>query len=187
MTKEFFNTNIFRKAAFILSCFFFSACENDPKLIEDLTSNKVLVEEATDIKTFLSQNGQMKARLIAPYMLRYQSDTIYVEFPRSLHVDFYDSTGRMGSHVDALYGKYFENQNKVYLRDSVVVYNTQGDTLRCPDLWWDQGSQRVFTDKDVRIRKGQDIFFGKGLEAKQDLSEINIKRATGRVLVKEGF
>ena len=93
----------------------------------------------------------------------------------------------MGSHVDALYGKYFENLNKVYLRDSVVVYNTQGDTLRCPDLWWDQNSQRFYTEKDVRIRKGQDIFFGKGLEAKQDLTEINIKRATGRVLVKEGF
>ena len=178
---------ILKRAAFLSGCFFFFACENDPKTIKELTEKKIMVEEAKDIETFLSQGGKMKAKLWAPYMLRYQADTIYVEFPRSLHVNFFDSTGKVESHLDALYGKYFETLNKVYLRDSVLVYNIQGDTLRCPDLWWDQNSQKIYTDKNVRIWKGGDIFFGKGMEAKQDLTEINIKQATGRVTVPDSL
>jgi LPS export ABC transporter protein LptC len=169
-------TPYLRIAAFVLVCFFFSACENDPKVIEEWTRNKVMVEEAENIQTFFSQGSRMRAKLWSPYMLRNQSDTQFVEFPKTLHVDFFDSTGKVESHLDALYGKYYESLKKVYLRDSVLVYNMQGDTLRCPDLWWDQNGQKFYTDKAVRIRKGGDLYFGNGMEAKQDLTEVHIKQ-----------
>lgn len=40
-------------------------------------------EEATDIESYLSQNGVMKARLKAPKTIRFYADTIYVEFPQN--------------------------------------------------------------------------------------------------------
>ena len=175
------------KAAFILGCFFFWGCENDEGTIEEWTKNAVMIEEAKNIETYLSQGNTMRAKLRAPYMLRYQADTVYVEFTKSLHVDFFDTAGKTDSQLDALYGKYYESLNKVYLRDSVVVFNVQGDTLRSPDLWWDQNSQRFFTDKRVRIRKGGNMLHGIGFEAKQDLSDIRIKKATGQVFVADSL
>ena len=180
-----FHKKILQAACFI-SCLFVFSCENDQRTIDAWTKTKKLVEEGKNIEAVMSQNGQLKAKLMAPYMLRYESDTLYIEFPKSLHVNFYDSTGKVQSHLDAKYGKYFENLNKVYLRDSVVVFNNEGDTLRSPDLWWDQSTQKIYTDKHVRVRKSGNLIFGSnGLTANQDLSEINIKQITGTVAVPD--
>ena len=165
----------------------FSGCENKQEDIDTWTKPAVLVEEASDIQTFLSQGGRMRAKLWSPKMFRYQADTVYVEFPRALHVNFFDSTGAVESHLDSRYGKYFETLNKVYLRDSVVVYNLRGDTLQTPELWWDQGSQKFFTSKRVRIRKGGHLVYGIGMEARQDLTDINIKEVTGSLTVPDSI
>jgi hypothetical protein len=101
------------KAAILFSCFFFSACENDQQSIDEWTENKLMVEKATDVTSLFSQSGELRARLKAPVMLRYQSDTVVVEFPNSLHVDFFDSSRNRESWLDARYGKYFESLNKV--------------------------------------------------------------------------
>jgi LPS export ABC transporter protein LptC len=186
MTDRLLHKNIF-KAAFFLGCFFFWGCENDEKTIEEWSRSKAMVEEAKQIETYMSQGNHMRAKLWAPYMLRYEADTIFVEFPRTLHVNFFDSTGKTDSHLDALYGKYYESLNKVYLRDSVVVFNVQGDTLKCPDLWWDQNTQKFYTDKNVRVRKSGNILYGVGLDAMQDLSNIHIKKVTGQFFVADSL
>lgn len=166
----------------VCSCFFFLSCENDQKAIDDLTKPKAMIEEAKNIESYLSQGSMLKAKLMAPYMLRSESDTTFVEFPKSLHVDFYDSTGKVDSHLDSKYGKYYESLNKVYLRDSVLVYNLQGDSMRSPDLWWDQNTQRIYTDKKVWVKKGGTVLTGQnGMESRQDLSDINIKQVTGPI------
>ena len=178
--------HILVQAAIVGSCLFFLGCENDERTIRDWTEKKVMVETATDITTFFSQSGRQKAYLMAPLMLRYQSDTVYVEFPKSLHVDFYDSLAKRESWLDARYGKYFESFNRVQLRDSVKVINIAGDTLTTSELWWDQNERKFYTDKVVRIAtKDKRISGGKGLEAGQDLSWYIIKNPSGTVLVDD--
>jgi len=180
--------NNFRKsAAIVCSCFFFLACENSQKDIEAITSTKAMVEEAKQIETYLSQGSTLKAKLWAPYMIRTSTDTIFVEFPKSLHVNFFDSLGRVDSHLDSRYGKYYESLNKVYLRDSVLVYNMQGDSLRSPDLWWDQNTQMFYTDKNVWIKRQGTVLLGKGMDSRQDLSDIHIKQVTGLVDVPDSL
>jgi len=187
MNKLLSHTSL-QRAAMVFSCFFFWACENDQKTIDDLLKPKVMIEEARNIETFMSQGGVLKAKLWAPYMLRSTGDTTYVEFTKTLHVNFFDSLGRLDSHLDALYGKYYENLNKVYLRDSVLVYNMQGDSLRSPDLWWDQNKQIFYTDKKVWIKRQGTIINGQnGMESKQDLSDIVVRQASGLVDVPDSL
>ena len=173
---NFFANHKFLQAAILCSCLFFFACENDDKTINEWTEKVVLVEEATNVETFFSQNGKLRARLHAPLMIRSQSDTTYTEFPKTLHVDFYDSLLKKESFLDARYGKYFENQNRVWLRDSIQVINTRGDTLTTSELWWDQNTQKFYTDKEVHIiQKTKNIYGGKGMEASQDFTTFIIK------------
>ena len=174
---------------FWFAAFLFTSCENDEKTIKNLTEKVVSQEVATDIESYLSQNGQVKAKLKAPLMIRVSADTIYVEFPNTLHCDFYDDSTKIETRLDSKYGKYFESLNKVYLRDSVVVITIQGDTLKAPDLWWDQNTQMFHTDK-YAIYKGinKDIYGGKGLRATQDLKSIIFDYPTGTVKYSEsGF
>lgn len=172
-----------------LAAILFTGCENDVRVIKELTEKKVLKEEAISIEGYLSQEGKMKAKLTAPLMLRVADDTLYVEFPNSLHVDFYDDNANIESRLDSKYGKYFENMGKVYLRDSVTVITVKGDTLRSPDLWWDQNTKLFYTDKyAVYHGIGKVIHGGKGLVATQDLNSVTFNNPTGTIQTsQDGF
>ena len=180
--------NFFKSACLFLACCFFCSCENDDAAIEEWTKSVVMVEEARNIETYFSQNGTLKARLRAPLMIRAQDDTVYTEFPNTLHVDFYDTLAIRESWLDAKYGNYYENLNKVLLRDSVTVINTKGDTLMTSELWWDQNAKKFYTDKPVTYNSTtRNIRGSEGLEASQDLTDVTFKQSTGRVLVEDKF
>lgn len=177
-----------RTAALVLSCcFVLAACENDQQEVDNLFRKKILLEEAIQIESYLSEKGVVKAKLTAPYMLRRQADSAYMEFPRSLHVDFYDSTTRIESILDARYAKYFEYDRKILLRDNVVVINTiNGDTLRTSELWWDQNKSEFYTTAPARIhQRTQTMFAAKGLRAAQDLSWKEFNGASGQFLTTD--
>lgn len=174
-------------AILIMLAALLASCENDKKKIEEWTKDVVMKEEASKVEAYLSQDGKLRARLTAPLMYRFSKDTLITEFPKTMHVDFYNDSLVKESWLDCLYGKYLESLNKVYLRDSVVVINIKGDTLKCQDLWWDQNTKMFTSDKYAEYRtKDRKIYPGKGLEATQDFSLITFKEVTGVLKVKEG-
>jgi len=184
-----------RKGGFLLlltGTVFFAGCSDKEKQAA-IHARQIVPEEVLGIESLLSEpytdstgklSAKVKGKLTAPFMLRYpRADTPYAEFPRTLHVDFYDATMAVESQMDALYGKYFDNQGKVFLRDSVVVKNIQkGDTVRCKELWWDQRSEKFTTDDSVRIYTKDKILFGNGMEADQNFRWYTIKHLTGTIL-----
>jgi LPS export ABC transporter protein LptC len=177
-------SNTKRMAALLISCLFLYSCENDIEEVDALMKRQTAVEEALQVTSYLSQEGLMKAKLTSPYMLRYQSDTAaFLEFPRTMHVDFYNDSLVIESILDAKYARYREHEDKVYLRDSVVVINKlRGDTLKTDELWWDQNTQEFYTDKPVEIHQPDKTVYGHGLRAAQDFSWYDIFNITGTVL-----
>jgi LPS export ABC transporter protein LptC len=176
-------------AALAGGCLFFAACENDEKVLKSLQEKKITVEEVKGVESYLSQQGKMKAKLTAPLMNRYMADSPYVEFPKTLHVDFFEPNDslKIESKLDALYGKYLESSNKVLLRDSIVVVNLiKKDTLWCQELYWDQNTEMFYTDKPVRIRTQDRILLGTGMEATQKFDRWTIKQPRGTVGVPAG-
>lgn len=182
-------TKHFYAAVLITGCCFVCSCENDPREVEEWTKNVVMVEEGKSVESYLSQEGIVKAKLRAPLMLRVMADSEYVEFPNTLHVDFYNDSAKIQTWLDCKYGKYFERRNQVYLRDSVIVINVNGDTLKAPELWWDQNTKLFYTDSIAQYHSAdKKIHGGKGLVATQDMSEVTFKMPTGPVQVpKDGM
>lgn len=180
MTNNNYYTYFF-KAMLLSGCFFISSCENSLEDIAKITSKKIGVEEAIDVNILYSLGDKTKARLSAPYMLRHEDAVPYIEFTKTVHTDFFDDSLRLESKLDAHYGKYMETESKVYLRDSVVVFNTKGDTLYCNELYWDRSKpgREFFTDKPVRIRTPSQIIDGDGLDAPQDFKSWHIINGRG--------
>jgi len=179
MINSFFHKNIFT-AAVLTGCFFMCACENDLNEVRELGRKKASIDEGKNIDSYLSMNGKMRAHLTAPLLLRYQGDSAKkAEFPKSLHVDFFNDSLKIESQLNARYGRYLENDNKVFLRDSVVAFNIKGDTLFCEELYWDQNTGKFYTDKKVTISKGfrSSLFIGlDGMTCNQDLSDLHLFR-----------
>lgn len=163
------------------------ACENDINVVKNLGKSRIGVEEGKNILTYWSSGGKVKAKLTAPFMFRYLYDSPRVVFPHSVHVDFYDSTLQVESQLFAKYGQYIESQNKVYLRDSVIVFNVKKDTLWCDDLYWDQNLGTFSTEKPVRIYQSNPIqrLRGIGMTADQNFKWFQLKKVTGPVQVPD--
>jgi LPS export ABC transporter protein LptC len=146
------------------------SCGNSDEVIKQYNSKSLGVEEIKNADINYTLGGKAKAKLLSPLMLRVQEASPYVEFPNKLHVDFFNDSGKQESKLDAHYGKYFESESKVFLKDSVRVINLSGDTLYCDELWWDRTrkGREFYTDKPVRIRKKMEVINGTGMEAAQD-------------------
>jgi len=170
--------NIFIAAGFGL---LLGSCENNEKDLPTFRKKQNVVDEAWEVLIYYSTNAKVTAKLTAPFMLNSQSDSPYVEFPKTLHVDFYNDSLIVESQMDARYGKYFQVLNKVFLKDSVIVKNIlKGDTMHCRELWWDQKEKKFYTDKPVRIfKKGGTRIDGLGFEAPEDFSGYTIMKITG--------
>jgi len=179
----------------VLAACLAAACGDNKKTAKPTGPRKIVPEEVDSVVSMLSEpnsdpnnklTAKVKGKLTAPYMLRFpRPDTPYAEFPRSLHVDFYNDSMQIESRLDARYGKYFQNQEKVFLRDSVVVMNLiKKDTVHCRTLWWDQHTELFTTDDPVRIYTPTEILYGTGMDADQNFRWYRIKHMTGQVLTQ---
>lgn len=163
----------------------FPACENNPEVVNNLSSKNLGVEEAKNVDINYTLAGRAKAKLLSPLMLRVQDTLPYVEFPKTLHVDFFNDSAKRESLLDALYGKYFESQSKILLRDSIRFIGLKnGDTLYCQELFWDRNRPiyQFYTDKPVQIRTKTQVIYGEdGFETNQDFSEKLVKRVVNSI------
>ena len=174
-------SRLFQGHIFLLvSILFLSSCGNSDAALNEYNSKSLGIEEIKNADINYTLGGKAKAKLLSPLMLRVQETNPYVEFPKTLHVDFYNETGQVDSRLDAKYGKYFDSESKVFLKDNVRVINVKGDTLYCDELWWDRNrtGNEFYTGKPVRIRTKMQIIDGVGMEARQDFKNWVIKNVT---------
>lgn len=177
INRTYHNCTLF--TSFLIGCFFvFTACENDINTVKNLGKKIVGVDEAKNVESYMSQNGKTKAKLIAPSMLLTQDEYgKKIEYPKTLRVDFFDDSLHIQSKLFARYGSYSEKDSKIFLKDSVIVFNVKGDTLISKELYWDQTTQRFSTDKEVYISNSQPVrqtLIGIGFSSDQNLTDVHI-------------
>jgi len=156
-------------------------CSNNVQEVRDLGIHKAGKEEANNVTAYMSEGGKQKAKLTSPYMQHVTQDTAKMIFPKSLHVEFYDSTGKVESRLFAKFAINYENLRKVLLQDSVLVYNMTGDTMRTNELWWDQNKQLFYTDKKVHTKQQGNDIYSVGMTSDQAFKNIHffqISRST---------
>ncbi len=169
------------------SAIFLTACENNENEVNSLNKKELGIEIAKQVNINFTTGGKTKAILTSPLMLRYQDSIPYVEFPNSLHVDFYNEQAQKESKLDARYARYKESEKKIFLKDSIVIINMlKGDTLYCDELYWDRArvGNEFYTDKPVRIRTANGTQQnGTGMDASQDFKTWHITYPTGPLQV----
>jgi LPS export ABC transporter protein LptC len=181
----FLKSDIKIMATFFWGCIFLLSCENSKEEIDKLTKKNLGIEEAVKVNINYTLGGKAKAILQSPLMLRVQDTTPYVEFPKKIHVDFYNDSTKIESILDAKYAKYIESQSKILLRDSVRFIGLKnGDTLYCDELYWDRNrpTYQFYTDKPVQIRTKTHTINGVGFETSQDFKDKLIYRVTNSII-----
>ncbi|PZP49531.1 MAG: LPS export ABC transporter periplasmic protein LptC [Pseudopedobacter saltans] len=132
----------------------FAACKNDLSEVRALDVKNANIEKGTMINAYMSVEGRIQSHLTAPVMNRSTRDSNMTEFPKSLNVYLYNDSGtKVATYVFAKYGRYVGSRDLVLLKDSVVIYNDNKDTLRTSELYWDKRTNKLYTSKQVWVHQ----------------------------------
>ena len=142
------------------------------------------LRQADSIKVFYTEKEILKTILQAKKLNEFQNGDR--EFPEGIYIEFYDKTGKMTSTLRANTAYFFKEENKWRGRGKVEVVNIEKkQQLNSEELFWKPDTRKIFTDKFVTITDKEDVIYGTGLMADQDLSNYSLKNTSGNVHVNE--
>lgn len=139
----------------------------------------------TGAEYHFTDSGRVRNLLRAGRIEEYKGEPGHTVIEQGLELVFYGRDGAQNSVLTARRGLILPAQKRMQVFEQVVFVNAKGERLETEALTWEQDSAKVFTDKAVRIVKGQDVIYGQGLEADEDFSRYRIHRVTGELLVNE--
>ncbi len=181
----FFVKNIF--PPLLLAVLLFGACENALRKEQEVfTQNDVVVEVARGVEILYSDSARVRVRITGPLLHNFtEREDPRQEFPGGIKVDFLDDAQQIKSTLTAKTAVRRQEKGQVHARDSVVLTTARGERLETEELIWDEKTEKVFTDKFVKVTKPGEIIYGYGLEANQDFSYWKITVPKGRIKAEQ--
>ncbi|HYV94546.1 MAG TPA: LPS export ABC transporter periplasmic protein LptC [Chitinophagales bacterium] len=143
-------------------------------------------ETGKDVVALYSDFGKVKAKLIAPVMNHVDDEkNPYTELPAGLTLFFYTDSLKVQSQLTAGYGISYDKSDEMIARNNVVVTNIYGDKLESEELIWNQKTEKISSEKFVKITTKDEIIYGDGFESNDDLSNYRIKKIRGTLQVHD--
>jgi len=166
-----------------------SACENDLKAIQKISSQEVSkpVNRTTGLDVIMSEDAVIKVHLTAPLLLEYL-DKNYKEMPNGLKVVEYDSLMKESSVLTADYGIQRANENVIELRRNVVAVNAKGETFKSDELIMDMVKKEYHSDKPVQVTFADGTYLsGTNFKSDQAMSHWTMGNTTGQIPVNQNL
>ena len=165
--------------------FLFSACSNDPKIVETFVSSKNLPSETIkEAELIYTEKGKVKVKIIAKKIERYTA-TSTINFSEGIVVHFYNDSAIITSTLTAQEASIDEKKEQMMAQVNVELVNQKQEKLNTEQLIWDEKSNLIFTEKLVKITTKDEIIFGEGFESTPDFSSYKITNVRGSINIKD--
>ena len=170
----------------LLLCIF-ASCENDLAEIKRVFDDELTAQEVMrEVQILYSDSAEVRVQIESPTLVSYLDQReLRQEFPDGIVVDFFGPGKQPTSTLSAKFGVRMERDRRVVVRDSVIWESRNGDRLETEELIWDEGSEKVFTNKFVTITRPEEIIYGYGFESNQDFTYSKIKAIEGVIKVDD--
>lgn len=175
----------------ILGClillFSLSACENDLKEVERISSQKI--EDPVDISygvtVIYSDSAVVKAKLTSPEMKHFNTKEPYYEFPQGGLLILFDKEGVETERVISDYAIQRENTGLTELRKNVVVTRADGLIIKSDELIWDENQKIFYSDLPVTLIRDGTEQHGTSFWANEDFSLVEATSLVGDFNLKK--
>lgn len=170
----------------LATCFY--SCENDIEKINIFLDERKLPQVTIkDTEILYSDSAKLKVKIITSRLEKYNiPKDPYIEFPDGIHVIFYDKNENIESQINAQYAIYWEAKDLWKAENNVKAVNKDGEQLNTELLFWDQRTEKIYSNKFVKIINEDGTFYGEnGFESNQDLSKWKLIGSKGSVNIKD--
>ena len=140
--------------------------------------------QALNLKS--TDSGRLVATLKSPRMLDFTNKTFpYREFPDGLEVEFFDEDNTK-STINADYGIIYDETGLIDLRDNVVIITSDSTRIEASQLYWDQNTSWVFTDRHNKIRyPNGGLNESKGFDSNQNFDNFRSRTNVGVQIIED--
>lgn len=167
--------------AVMLTCLY--SCHNKTKVekvdaVVDRASIPAL--SADTVVTLISDSGVVRYRIKTPKWEIYdKANPAYWEFVDGVYLDKFNLDLKVQASLEADYAKYNEPEQIWYLRGNVKALNLEGEYFESPELYWNQKTERVYSDSAIKITRETSIITGIGFESNQEMTKYTIRQPQG--------
>ena len=106
-------------------------------------------------------------------------------FCAGIYLERFDDSLNVEAVIVADTAYYYDKQELWELRGDVHIENIQDEQFDTQLLFWNQKSERVYSDRYIRIRQQKRIITGVGFTSNQDFTDYTIKQTQGIFPIKE--
>lgn len=159
------------------------SCQGEKKGAQT-DAEKMITQQSDTLTMIYTKNGKKDYRFYTPLMERYElARDPYMEFRYGINIITYDSLGSDASNLVADYAIFYERRELWECRGNVVGKGEDGRTLYTQQLFWDQKTDKVYSNVDCKIVDGTDTFVGEGFESDSEFNDWVFRESEGRMWV----
>jgi LPS export ABC transporter protein LptC len=182
---------IYQGALWLLIAALFTACENDTKQLQAISSQETSkpVDRTTGVDMIFSDSGNVRMHIITPLMLQYTKvKNPYTVMPKGVKATFYNDSLKVTSTLTADSAIRREKEQVIELYKHVVATNDKGDVFRSDELIYNQGTHAVTSNKPVTITSvNGDVISGDKLVTNEKFSPWNLSNTKAKLIVNQNI
>jgi LPS export ABC transporter protein LptC len=163
---------IFSAAIIFLSC----GKDNTP-VVPPIDRSEWPSIRAENIQTIVSDSGLVKFKVNAPeYEVYDKVKEPYWDFKKGLKLQRFTPDKKVDSEIECNYARFLESEQLWRLENKVVAKNVNDETFETELLFWDQKTEKIYTDKMVRITRPEEQIICYGFESNQNFTIYSFKK-----------
>lgn len=143
----------------------------------ELGSGEVPRLHTLDVTTVISDSGITRYRIYTPVWDVYDNASQpYWEFPDGVHFERFDEELTVDANIHCEYAKFLEKEKTWELRGNVRATNIKGELFETEQLFWNQKTEKIYSDSLVTITQEDYIINAQGFESNQEMTKYTWKQ-----------
>jgi len=167
----------------------FSSCSRSNKQYTDAITNRDSVPGLItyDIETLISDSGVVRYRILADRWDVYDQLTPPKwAFEEGVYLEKFSDSLTINATVRADTAYYYDQTKLWELYGDVHIENLEGEVFDTDTLFWNQDTERVWSDAYIRIEKANGtVVTGYGFTSNQQFTVYSIRRTKGIFPIEE--
>ncbi|WP_455592357.1 LPS export ABC transporter periplasmic protein LptC [Bacteroides sp.] len=172
----------------IVMLLLFSSCDGKKKILgEAITERDSLpVMDTRGVTTLISDSGITRYRINTEEWLMFdKKQPSYWAFEKGIYLEQFDSVFHVEASIKADTAYYYDKERLWKLIGNVDIKNLKGERFNTELLYWNEATQKVYSDKFIRIEQPDKVITGHGFDSNQQMTVYVINNIEGIFYVDE--
>lgn len=167
---------------------FFPSCEGRKTALgKAITERDSLpIMNTVGVSTLISDSGVTRYRINTEEWLIFdRKKPSYWAFEKGVYLEQFDSIFNVEASIKADTAYFYDREKLWKLIGHVNIQNRKGERFKTDLLYWNQSTQKVYSDKKISIEQSDKTIYAHGFESNQEMTNYTLHNVDGIFYVDE--